>query len=76
MWIFILELLLHVFVPAGDIFYVLNINWTTSTGDKMTEPDKLVKMEVDYSDTVDKTLPEMQEMAKVGHKKLILIYLL
>ena len=42
----------------------------------MTEPDKLVKMEVDYSDTVDKTLPEMQEMAKVGHKKLILIYLL
>ena len=31
----------------------------------MTEPGKLLKMEVDYSDTVDKKLPELQEMAKV-----------
>jgi hypothetical protein len=34
----------------------------------MTEPGKLVKMEVDYSDAVDKTLPELQEMAKVRDK--------
>ena len=31
----------------------------------MTESGKLVKMEVDYSDIVDKSLPELQEMAKV-----------
>ena len=31
----------------------------------MTESGKLLKMDVDYSDTVDKSLPELQEMAKV-----------
>ena len=32
----------------------------------MAESGKLVKMEVDYSDAVDKSLPEFQEMAKVS----------
>ena len=31
----------------------------------MADAGKLVKMEVDYGDTVDKRLPECQEMAKV-----------
>jgi len=31
----------------------------------MADVGKVVKMEVDYSDTVDKKLPECQEMAKV-----------
>lgn len=31
----------------------------------MTESGKLLKMEVDYSDAVDKNLPELREMAKV-----------
>ena len=34
----------------------------------MADSGKLVKMEVDYSDTVDKSLPEFQEMAKVSVK--------
>lgn len=32
----------------------------------MTESGKLVKMDVDYSETVDKRLPECIEMAKVN----------
>ena len=32
----------------------------------MAGDGRLVKMEVDYSDTVDKKLPECQEMARVG----------
>lgn len=32
---------------------------------KMADPGRLVKMEVDYSDTVERRLPEVQEMAKV-----------
>lgn len=31
----------------------------------MADSGKLVKMEVDYSETVEKKLPEVQEMAKV-----------
>ncbi len=31
----------------------------------MAAEGRLVKMEVDYSDVVDKRLPEVQEMAKV-----------
>ena len=31
----------------------------------MEESGRLEKMEVDYSDTVDRRLPELQEMAKV-----------
>ena len=32
----------------------------------MDDGGRLVKMEVDYSNTVDKTLPECQEIAKVS----------
>ena len=32
---------------------------------KMADSGKLMKMEVDHSDTVDKSLPEYQEMARV-----------
>ena len=32
---------------------------------KMADSGRLVKMEVDYSDTVERRLPEVQEMAKV-----------
>ena len=32
----------------------------------MADSGRLVKMEVDYSDAVDKALPECQELAKVG----------
>ncbi len=32
----------------------------------MSADGKLVKMEVDYSDAVDKRLPEVQEMAKAS----------
>lgn len=38
----------------------------------MADAGKLVKMEVDYSDTVDKKLPECQEMAKVCQKGALL----
>ena len=31
----------------------------------MADPGRLVKMEVDYGDTVERRLPEVQEMAKV-----------
>ena len=31
----------------------------------MADSGRLVKMEVDYSDTVERRLPEVQEMAKV-----------
>ena len=31
----------------------------------MADSGRLVKVEVDYSDTVDSRLPEVQEMAKV-----------
>lgn len=33
---------------------------------KMAADGRLVKMEVDYSETVDKKLPEVQEMAKAS----------
>ena len=32
----------------------------------MADDGRLVKMEVDYSNTVDKILPECQEMARVS----------
>ena len=54
--------LLHILTPAEDVFFVRKVFWF---GDKMTESGKLLKMEVDYSDAVDKSLPELQEMAKV-----------
>lgn len=31
----------------------------------MADSGKILKMEVDYSDTVDKSLPDFQEMARV-----------
>ena len=37
---------------------------------KMADSGKLLKMEVDYSDTVNKSLPEFQEMAKVSVMQL------
>ena len=38
----------------------------------MADAGKLVKMEVDYSDAVDKKLPECQEMAKVCQRRFIM----
>ena len=35
----------------------------------MADSGRLVKMEVDYSDAVDKALPECQELAKVGVRR-------
>lgn len=35
----------------------------------MADSGKLMKMEVDYSDTVDRRLPEYQEMAKVSERE-------
>ena len=34
-------------------------------GVEMADPGRIVKMEVDYNDTVERRLPEVQEMAKV-----------
>ena len=31
----------------------------------------IVKMEVDYSETCDKKIPELEEMAKVSHNNLL-----
>lgn len=36
----------------------------------MADSGRLVKMEVDYSDTVERRLPEVQEMAKVWTYKV------
>ena len=41
----------------------------------MDDGGRLVKMEVDYSNTVDKTLPECQEIAKVSSVFFIIYYL-
>ena len=62
MWIYYIIL---IFTPAEDVFFVRKVKNSNWFGDKMTESGKLLKMEVDYSDTVDKSLPELQEMAKV-----------
>lgn len=39
----------------------------------MADSGKLMKMEVDYSDTVDKRLPEYQEMAKVNGRRIVTV---
>ena len=36
----------------------------------MADSGRLMKMEVDYSETVERRLPEVQEMAKVCEKLL------
>ena len=68
----------EVSVCAGEYFLLyyltslaqIRIEACDRESSKMADSGKLLKMEVDYSDTVDKSLPEFQEMAKVSVMQL------
>jgi len=40
----------------------------------MSASGKLIKMEMDYSDTVDKKLPEYQQIAQVTDEIIVYVY--